>query len=96
MKLQWPWAKREHYHLDPTFLRYNVCSNCGHLLLTDHVENRRVEVHDRHRCVFFNEIYAKGCAPNYSRKEIGIDGEASYYREKNGIWVEVDPGIMDC
>ena len=84
MKFQLPWAKRQHHHLDPALLKYTTCSKCRHLLLDGHVENKRVEVIDRSKgaTLSWTETYGKSCAPEYDRKEIGIDGEIRFYIER--------------
>lgn len=89
MKLEFPWAKRKHYHADPSFLKYTTCSKCGHVLLTGHVDNKKVQVIDRSGdgTITHNEIYGLSCAPSYDIKEIGIDGKVRFYR--NGNEVEV-------
>ena len=91
MKLQFPWAKRKHYHGDPSFLKYTTCSKCRHVLLTGHVDNKRVQVIDRRGggTITHNEIYGVSCAPGYDRKEIAINGKIRFYKEGN----EVDSDI---
>ena len=87
MKLQFPWAKRKHYHADPSFLKYDTCAKCRHLLLIGHVENQRVEVIDKSKGVTlsYTELYGKSCAPRYDRKEIAIDGKIRFYKEGNEV-----------
>ena len=85
MKIQLPWAKRKHYHGDPTLLKYVTCAKCRHLLLVGHVENQRVEVVDRSKGVSYTELYGKSCAPEYDRKEIALDGKVRFYKEGKEI-----------
>jgi len=81
MKIQLPWAKRNHYHSDSTLLKYGVCAGCGHLILTGQVRNKHIRVLDRVRGLELNENYGESCAPNYDLKEIGLDGEVKYYEK---------------
>jgi len=75
------WAKREHTHPDPTFLKYGVCAGCGHLILMGQVRNKRVRVIDRSQGLEHYEVYGESCAPEWDTKEIGIDGEVKYYKD---------------
>ena len=81
MKIEFPWAKRNHCHADFAFLKYGVCSGCGHLVLMGQVRNKYVQVMNRVKGLEFNEIYGESCAPNYDLKEIGLDGEVKYYKK---------------
>ena len=83
MKIQFPWAKRQHYHADPTFLKYTTCAKCHHLLLIGHVDNQRVKVIDRSHgyTATHTELYGKSCAPQYDQKEIAIDGAVRLYKD---------------
>ncbi len=90
MKIQFPWAKRHHYHADPTLMKYTTCSKCRHVLLTGHVDNKRVTVVDRRRggTITHNEIYGLSCAPDYDRKEINIDGKIRFYKDGNEVEIK--------
>ena len=83
--LRLPWAKRHHTHPDPGLFKYEVCSKCGHLILTGHVENKKVSITDKHSCkpctVERTAIYAKSCAPPYDHIEIAIDGITRFYKD---------------
>lgn len=76
-----PWAKRNHYHSDPTLLKYGVCSGCGHLILVGQVRNKYIRVIDRIQGLEFKEIYGESCAPGYHLKEIGLDGEVKHFEK---------------
>ena len=91
MKFELPWAKRNHYHPDLSFLHltlYTVCSGCGHLILIGQVRNKSVRVLDRSRggTIEHTEVYGESCVPSWDTKEIGMDGEIRYY--KDGARVE--------
>ncbi len=89
-KLGFPWAKKSHYHPDPTLLKYMVCSGCGHLILTGQVRNKLVIVFDKSTgtTITHNEVYGESCAPSWDTKEIGMDGKIRYY--KNGALCQTD------
>ena len=85
MKLQFPWAKRTHYHSD----KYGVCSGCGHIILTGQVRNKRVIVFDRSKGMEYHETYGESCALDYDRKEVAIDGKVRFYKEGNEVESEL-------
>lgn len=87
MKWQLPWAKREHYHPDPTLIKYAVCSGCGHLILIGHVRNKAVRVLDRSKggTIERNELYGESCAPQWDIKEIAIDCKVRFYKDGKEI-----------
>ena len=88
MKFEFPWAKKKHYHSDPTLFKYGVCSGCGHLISMGQIRNKRVQVLDRSQggTITSTEIYGESCAPVFDTKEIGMDGEIRYY--KDGAQIE--------
>uniref|UniRef100_A0A6M3XU32 Uncharacterized protein n=1 Tax=viral metagenome TaxID=1070528 RepID=A0A6M3XU32_9ZZZZ len=88
MRFGLPWAKKKHYHPDPTLFKYGVCSGCGHLILMGQVRNKVVIVGNKSTgiTITHNETYGESCAPPWDAKEIGADGEVRYY--KAGVKIE--------
>ncbi len=87
-----PWAQRRHYHGDPTLFKYDTCGRCGHLILTDHVENRRVSI--RAWGATWGDVYGKSCAPVFNHVELAPDRTVHAYTDSEGQGVEVLPGDM--
>mgnify|MGYP001607460146 CR=1 FL=1 len=75
-----PFARKQHYHRDETFLRYDTCNGCGHLLLSGHVSVKRVEI----RCggITGGQLFGKACAPPYDLIKL----------EPSGIWTAWQKG----
>ena len=74
---RFPWALRNHYHGDPTLLRYGVCSRCGHVILMGHVENHKVSI--RAWGLTWGATYSKGCAPAFTHLELAPDKTVHAY-----------------
>ena len=78
MRLRWPWASREHRHSGyvsqaENLMRYEVCSRCGHLLLSGYVTVWRVAIDCQG--VTGTMVYGRSCAPAYDKLVLGLDGK---------------------
>lgn len=74
---RFPWALQQHYHHDPTLLKYGVCGRCGHMILTGHVQNHRVTINAWG--MTWGDVYAKGCDPGFDHLELAPDRTVHAY-----------------
>ena len=82
-----PWAKRKHYHPDPTVLKFSTCSKCGHLILSGHVWNKAVV--RKSQGIEAGAIFGKECAPSYDEVHRLADDSVRYYRR-------TEAGLESC
>jgi len=87
-----PWALQNHYHGDPTLLKYGACSRCGHLILMGHVKNGRVSI--RAWGITWGASYSKACTPTFTHLELAPDKTVRAYQEVGGGRIEMLPSGM--
>ncbi len=73
------------------FLGNSVCAKCGHLILSGHVDNKRIDIIDRSSGteITYGEVYSKSCKPAYDIIEIGLDNKTRYFKRDNEKVIEV-------